>query len=98
MPPAIHNRGVLFQKLGEFVSQMRAGSERFVVFPIGEDYACVGRCGTTAKAAILVGAREEKVAAVRLVRCPALLHKLQILMSVSPGGDGQPESDFETGA
>jgi RNA polymerase sigma factor (sigma-70 family) len=91
-PPLIHNREALFQTLGEFVSQMRAGSERFVVFPIGQDYACVVRSGTIAKAAILVRAREQKVAAVRLVRCPALLHKLQILMSVSPGGDGQPES------
>ena len=90
-PPLIHNREVLFQTLGEFVSQMRAGSEGFVVFPIGQEYACVGRHGTTAKAAILVRAREQKVAAVRLVRCPALLHKLQILMSVSPGGDAQPE-------
>jgi hypothetical protein len=74
---------------------MRAGSERFVVFSIGQDYACVARSGTTAKAAILVRAREQKVAAVRLVRCPALLHKLQILMSVSPGGEGQPESAYE---
>lgn len=90
-PPLIHDRGVVIQTLANFVAQMRTVSERFALFPIGRDYACVGRTGTTAKAAILLRFRDQKVAAVKVVRCPALLHKLQILMSVSSGENGQPE-------
>jgi RNA polymerase sigma-70 factor (ECF subfamily) len=91
-PPLIYDPNILFQTLGSSLSQMRADSEQFVVFPVGEDYACVARSGRTAKAAILLRVVKQKIGAVRLVRCPALLHKLQILMAVSSGSDGQAES------
>ena len=90
-PPLIYDRKVLVETLGSSLSQMRACSERFVVFAVGQDYACVARSGRTAKAAVLLRVFDKKVAAVRLVRCPALLHKLEILMAAS-FDDDQPES------
>ena len=91
-PPLIHDREVLFQTLGNCLERMRELSDRFVVFPIGQDYACVAQSGTSAKGAILVRVLAQKVAAVRVVSCPALLNRLWILMSVSLGGEGQAES------
>jgi hypothetical protein len=91
-PPLIYDSKILFETLGSSLSQMRAGSEQFVVFPVGQDYACVARSGRTAKAAILLRVVKQKIGAVRLVICPVLLHKLQILMAVSSGSDGQPGS------
>ena len=44
----------LIQTLGNSLAQMRAGSDRFVLFSIGQDYACVARRGTTAEGAILL--------------------------------------------
>jgi RNA polymerase sigma factor (sigma-70 family) len=91
-PPLIYDRKVILETLGSSVSQMREHSDRFVVFSVGQDYACVAGSGRTAKAAILLRVFDEKVAGVRLVRCPALLHKLQILMAASSGVDGELES------
>ena len=91
-PPLIHDREMLFQTLGNALARMRKVSDDLVVFPIGQDYACVAVSGTTAKSAILLSVNEQKVAAVRLVSCPVLLHELQILMTFSPGGDGSPGS------
>jgi len=96
VPPLIHDRGILFQTLGNALAQMRNASDRFVLFPIGHDYAYVARCGITAKGAILLRVIEQKVAAVRLVSCPALLHQLQILMAISPGGDGHAGSTHQS--
>jgi len=90
VPPLIHDREILFQTLGNTLAQMRNGSDRFTLFPVGHDYAYVARCGTTAKGAVLLRVIEQKVAALRLVSCPVLLHRLQILMALSPGGDCQP--------
>jgi len=89
VPPLIHDREILFQTLGNALAQMRNASDRFVLFPIGHDYAYVACCGLTAKGAILLRVIEQKVAAVRLVSCPVLLHQLQIMMALSPGGDCQ---------
>src|SRR5437867_865084 len=47
VPPLIHDRGILFQTLGNALAQMRNASDRFVLFPIGQDYAYVARSGTT---------------------------------------------------
>jgi hypothetical protein len=69
---------------------MRKASDHFVLFPIGHNYAYVARSGTTANGAILLRVIEQKVAVVRLVSCPVLLHQLQILMALSSGGDCQP--------
>ena len=96
VPPLIHDREILFQTLGNTLAQMRNASDRFVLFPIGQDYAYVARSGTTAKGAILVRVIEQKVAAVRLVSCPVLLHQLQILMALSPGGDCQTRNTHHT--
>jgi RNA polymerase sigma-70 factor (ECF subfamily) len=90
VPPLIHDREILFQTLGNTLAQMRNGSDRFTLFPVGHDYAYVARRGTTAKGAVLLRVIEQKVAALRLVSCPVLLHQLQILMALSPGGDCQP--------
>src|SRR5207302_10446199 len=89
VPPLIRDREVLFQTLGNTLAQMRNASDRFVLFPIGHDYAYVARCGITAKGAILLRVIEQKVTAVRLVSCPVLLHQLQILMALNPGGDSE---------
>jgi RNA polymerase sigma factor (sigma-70 family) len=89
-PPLIHDRKVLFQTLAHSLAQFRAASDRFMVFPMGQDYACVARSSRTAKGAILVRVLEQKVAAVRVVICPALLNRLQILMTANdglPGGE-----------
>jgi len=91
-PPLIYDRQILFQTLASFLSQMRQSSDGFVVFSVGRDYACVARRGKTAQAAILLRIFDQKVAALRLVSCPVLLHKLQILMAVNAGADGEPES------
>jgi hypothetical protein len=88
----IYDSKILFETLGSSLSQMRAGGEQFVLFPVGQDYACVARSGRTAKAAILLRVVKQKIEAVRLVICPVLLHKLQILMNVNSGADAQPES------
>ena len=90
VPPLIHDREILSQILRTTLAQIRNASDSFVVLPIGHHYAYVARCGRTAKGAILLRVIEQKVAAVRLVSCPVLLNRLQILMSVSPGGDCQP--------
>jgi len=90
--PLIHDREVLVQTLGMTLAEMRKGSDHFVLFPIGGNYAYVARSGGTANGAILLRVIEQKVAAVRLVSCPVLLHQLQILMAMSSGGDGQPEN------
>jgi RNA polymerase sigma-70 factor (ECF subfamily) len=95
-PPLIHDRKAFVQTLGKFLGQMREGSERFVVLRIGRDYACVARSGSTARAAILMGIREQKVATVRLVKCPALLSRLGMLMAASPGGADQPKSTYRS--
>lgn len=92
-PPLIHDREIPFQTLGNSLAQMRNASDRFVLFPIGQDYAYVARRGTTAKGAILPRVGDQKVAAERLVSCPVLLHQLQILMALSLGGDAQTGSD-----
>jgi hypothetical protein len=86
-PPLIHDREILFQTLGNSLAQMRNASDHFVLFPIGHDYAYVARRGMTAKGAILLRVIDQKVALVRLVSCPVLLHQLQILMALSLGGD-----------
>jgi hypothetical protein len=93
VPPLIHDREILFQTLGNSLAQMRNASDRFVLFPLGHDYACVARRGITARGAILLRVIDHKVAVVRLVSCPVLLHQLQILMALSSGGDAQPGSD-----
>ena len=92
VPPLIHDREILFQTLGNTLAQMRNASDCFTLFPIGDDYAYVARSGLTAKAAILLRVIEQKVAAVRLVSCPVLLHQLQILMALCPGGGGESGS------
>jgi RNA polymerase sigma factor (sigma-70 family) len=91
VPPLIYDRQILFETLGSSLSQMRQRSDRLVHFSVGQDYACVARNGRTAKAAILLRVLDQKVASVRLVSCPVLLHKLQILMAASFDED-QPES------
>ena len=92
-PPLIYDREMLFQTLGTALARMRNGSDRFTFFPIGHDYAYVARRGITAQGAILLRVIEQKVAAVRLVSCPALLHQLQILMALSSSGDCQTGND-----
>ena len=91
-PPLIHDRGILCQTLRNTLAQMRSDSDDFVVLPVGRDYACVARSGRTAKAAVLPSVSEGKVSSVRLVRCPALLDELEMLMTFSPGGDGSSGS------
>ena len=82
-PPLIHDRSILCQTLQQAMLQMRSVSEDLVVLPIGRNYACVARSGSSAKAAVLLSVYEQKVAAMRLVSCPALLHELEILMTWS---------------
>jgi len=89
-PPLIHDREVLIQTLGISLAQMSAGSERMVLFPIGQEFAYVARHGTTAQGAILLRFRDQKVAAIRVVKCPTLLSRLAILMTAHSGGDAQP--------
>lgn len=89
-PPLVHDRELLLEILRNTLAQLNSASDGRVVLPIGQDYACVSRSGRTVKGAILLRVSEQKVAAVRLVSCPVLLHRLQILMNVSPGGDCQP--------
>ena len=88
-PPLIYDRQILFQTLANNLAQMRHDSDGFVVFPIGQDYACVARSGRTVKRAVLLRVLEQKVARVRLVKCPVLLRELQILMTLSPSGEGE---------
>jgi len=96
VPPLIRDREILFQTLGNSLTQMRDGSDSFSLFPIGHDYAYVARCGITAKGAILLRVIEHKVAAVRLVSCPVLLHQLQILLALSSGADCQTRNTHQT--
>jgi RNA polymerase sigma-70 factor (ECF subfamily) len=96
VPPLIHDREILFQLLQNTLAQIRNGSDPFVVLPIGHHYAYVARCGRIAKGAILLRLKEQKVTAVRLVSCPVLLHRLQILMIASPGGDCQPGDTYRS--
>jgi RNA polymerase sigma-70 factor (ECF subfamily) len=94
--PLIQDREILFQTLGTAVAEMRKASDHFVLFPIGHNYAYIARSGGTANGAILLRVTEQKVAGVRLVNCPALLHQLQILVAMNSGGDGQPESTHDS--
>ncbi|MGH7953089.1 MAG: sigma-70 family RNA polymerase sigma factor [Limisphaerales bacterium] len=96
VPPLIYDRETLFRILRNTLAQIRSVSESFAVFPIGHDYACVARSGRTAKGAVLLRVIERKVAAVQLVSCPVLLHRLQILMAASPSGDGPPEGIYQS--
>lgn len=91
-PPLVYDREILCQTLGKSLGQLRQGSDALVLFPVGQDYAYVARRGTTVKAAVLLRLLEQKVAAIRLVICPALLNRLRILMNASLGGAGQPGS------
>jgi RNA polymerase sigma-70 factor (ECF subfamily) len=93
VPPLIHDREILSQTLANSLAQMRNASDRFVLFPIGQDYAYVARSGGAAKGAILLRVIDQKVAVVRLVSCPVLLHQLQILMALSTAGEGQIETN-----
>src|SRR5205085_3991134 len=43
VPPLIRDREILFQTLGNTLAQMRNGSDRFILFPVGHDYAYVAR-------------------------------------------------------
>src|SRR5262249_25114756 len=92
VPPLIRDRQILFQTLGHTLTHLRSVSDRFVLFPVGGDYACLARAGRTAKGAILLRVVRKKVAAVRLVRCPAMLRQLQILMAVKTGDDFEERS------
>jgi hypothetical protein len=91
-PPLIYDREILCQMLGDALAQMRNCSDHFTLLLIGQDYAYVARSGTTATGAILLRVLEQKITAVRLVGCPLLLHQLQILMALSPGGECQEAS------
>lgn len=91
-PPLIHDREILFQTLRVTLAEMSKASDHFVLFPIGHNYAYVARSGTTARGAILLRVIEQKVAVVRVVNCPALLHQLQILMALNSGGEDQSEN------
>jgi RNA polymerase sigma-70 factor (ECF subfamily) len=95
-PPLIHDREILLETLGTTLAEMRKAGGHFVLFPIGHNYAYVAHSGTTAKGAILLRVIEQKVAVVRLVSCPVLLHQLQILMAMRPGGDCRPVSPHQT--
>ncbi len=95
-PPLIRDRQLLIQTLTSSLMEMRNLSDRFALFPVGRDYACVARSGRKAQRAILLRLAEQKVAAVRLVTCPALLRQLQILMAVNAGEDFQEESTHNT--
>jgi hypothetical protein len=74
------------------LTHLREVSDRFVLFPVGRDYACVAGAGSTVMGAVLVRVAEQKIAAVRLVTCPTLLRQLQILMAVNGGEDFQGET------
>jgi RNA polymerase sigma-70 factor, ECF subfamily len=91
-PPLIRDPQTLLQTLGNTLTDLRRLSDRFVFFPVGHDYACVARAGRTAQGAILLRVIERKVAAVRLVKCPALLQQLQVLMAATTGEDLQEGS------
>jgi RNA polymerase sigma-70 factor (ECF subfamily) len=91
-PPLIHDREILVQTLRVALAEMRKANDQFVLFPIGHNYAYVAR-GKSANGAILLRVSEQKVAVVRLVSCPVLLHQLQILVAMSSGGDGPPENN-----
>jgi RNA polymerase sigma-70 factor (ECF subfamily) len=95
-PPLVYDRSILFQTLRNTLAQMRSISDDIVVLPIGRDQACVARKGASAKAAILLSIHEEKVAAVRLVKCPALLQELEILMTFVHGGDNPSGTTHHT--
>jgi RNA polymerase sigma-70 factor (ECF subfamily) len=90
-PPLIYDRELLFQTLGKSLAQMRQSSESFVFFSVGQDYACVARRGRTAIGAIMLRVTGQKVGGVRVVICPALLTRLNMLMTASNGRDGEPE-------
>src|SRR5436190_4796825 len=96
VPPLIHDPEILFQTLGNSLAQMRNGSDRFNLFAMGHDYAYVACGGITVRGAILLRVIQQKVAAVRLVSCPVLLHQLQILSALSPGGDSQTVNTHHT--
>ena len=83
-PPLIHDRKALFQALRDAIAQMRNISDGLFIFPVGHDYACVARSGPTAKGAVLLRVVGAKVAGVRLVSCPALLHELETLTAANP--------------
>ena len=91
-PPLIYDREIFCQTLGNTLAKIRNVTDRFVMLPIGHDYAYVAQCGRTAKGAIILRVIEQKVVAVRLVSCPALLHRLQILLALCPGGESESGS------
>jgi RNA polymerase sigma factor (sigma-70 family) len=91
-PPLVHDRGILVQTLGHSLAQMRHGSDQYVLFPVGQNYAYVARSGKTTTGAILLRVIGHKVAGITVVICPALLNRLNILMTANTGGDGQLES------
>jgi RNA polymerase sigma-70 factor (ECF subfamily) len=91
-PPLIHDRELLCQTIGKSLSQMREKSDCFVHFSIGQHFACVACDGRTPKAAILLRVVDQKVAAIKLVICPALLNRLHILMTANNGENGASES------
>jgi RNA polymerase sigma-70 factor (ECF subfamily) len=82
-PPLVHDRGVIFQTLRDALAQMRNASDGLFIFPVGNDYACVARSGPKTKGAVLLRVVGPKVAAVRLVICPALLRELETLMTAN---------------
>jgi len=92
VPPLIRDREIVAQTLGNALAQMRNAGDRFVLFPIGHDYAYVARSGRTAKGAVLLRVMERQIVAVRLVSCPVLLRQLQILMALSTAGSDQTEN------
>jgi RNA polymerase sigma-70 factor, ECF subfamily len=95
-PPLIHDRELLFQTLGKSLAELRQSSDRFVLFPIGQHYACVARSGRSAKGAVLLRVLGQKVAAIRLVICPALLTRLKILMTAGSGDERHSGSTDQT--
>jgi RNA polymerase sigma-70 factor (ECF subfamily) len=91
-PPLIYNRELICQAMGNSLSQMRGKSDRFVLFSIGQHFACVACDGRIPKGAILLRVLDEKVAAIKLVICPALLNRLHIFMTANKGENGASES------
>jgi RNA polymerase sigma-70 factor (ECF subfamily) len=96
VPPLIHDREIMFQTLANAVARMRNASDRLTLLPVGQDHAYVAHSGVTVTGAILLRVIDQQVAAVRLVSCPVLLHQLQILMALSPGGDCQTTNTQQT--
>ena len=90
-PPLIHDRELILRTLRDAVAQMRNVSEALYLIPVGHDYACVAHSGGTASGAVLVRVSGQKIAAMRLVKCPALLRELHTLMRLNVGGSHTSE-------